>query len=59
MRDNILTTYVIVDLLFVVCGGLMLTFALITKSEINQTPTLSNVATDLLLSMCPLTGRYL
>jgi hypothetical protein len=56
MKDNVLVTYIIVDLLFVVCGGLMLTFALVTKSEINQTSTIQNVATDLLLSMCPLTA---
>lgn len=56
MRDKILTTYVVVDLLFAACGGLLLVFALITKSEVNQTPTLQNVATDLLLNMCPLTA---
>lgn len=31
-------------------------FALVTKSEITQTLTLQNVATDLLLKMCPLTA---
>jgi len=33
-----------------------LIFALVTQSEITQTPTLQNVATDLLLTMCPLTA---
>jgi hypothetical protein len=56
MHDKILTTYVLVDLLFALCGGLLLGFALVTKSEITQTPTVQNVATDLLLNMCPLTG---
>jgi hypothetical protein len=56
MRDNILLTYVLVDILFAVGGGLLLIFALVTKGEITQTPTLDNVATDLLLNMCPLTG---
>jgi len=56
MQDKILTTYVLVDFLFAVCGGLLLIFALVTKSEITQTPTLQNVATDLLLKMCPLTA---
>jgi len=56
MQDRILTTYVLVDLLFAVCGGLLLIFALVTRSEIDQTPTIQNVATDLLLSMCPLTA---
>jgi hypothetical protein len=56
MQDKILATYVLMDLLFVVCGGLLLIFALVTKSELTQTPTIQNVATDLLLSVCPLTG---
>jgi hypothetical protein len=56
MQDKILATYVLMDLLFVVCGGLLLIFALVTKSELTQTPTIQNVATDLLLNVCPLTG---
>jgi hypothetical protein len=56
MRDNILTTYVLVDFLFAICGGLLLIFALVTKAEITQIPTLTNVANDLLLNTCPLTG---
>jgi len=49
-------TYVMMDLLFAACGGLLLIFALVTQSQITQTPTINNVATDLLLDMCPLTG---
>ena len=49
-------TYVMMDLLFAVGGGLLLIFALTTQSKITQTPTIDNVATDLLLDMCPLTG---
>jgi hypothetical protein len=49
-------TYVMMDLLFAACGGLLLIFALVTQSQITQTPTIDNVATDLLLDMCPLTG---
>jgi len=49
-------TYVLVDLLFVVSGGLLLIFALVTQSEIKQTPTINNVSTDLLLNMCPLSA---
>ncbi|KAH8800054.1 tetraspanin [Hyaloscypha sp. PMI_1271] len=56
MQDKILATYVLMDLLFVVCGGLLLIFALVTKSELTQTPTIQNVATDLLLNECPLTA---
>jgi hypothetical protein len=56
MKISTFSTYVLVDLLFAACGGLLLVFALVTKSEITQTPTLKNVATNLLLNMCPLTG---
>ncbi|KAF4635792.1 hypothetical protein G7Y89_g2310 [Cudoniella acicularis] len=55
-RDNILLTYVLVDLLFVVTGGLLLIFALTTQSEVTQTPTANNVARNLLLNMCPLSA---
>jgi hypothetical protein len=58
MRDNILLTYVLTDILFVVCGGLLIIFALTTQAEIGEMPTLSNVARDLLLNTCPLKGRY-
>ena len=58
MRDNILLTYVVMDILFVVCGGLLILFALTTQAEIGETPTLSNVARDLLLNTCPLQGQY-
>ena len=56
MKDRIFLTYVLVDLLFVACGGVLLVFALVTKAEITQTPTLDNIAHDLLLNMCPLNG---
>jgi hypothetical protein len=59
MRDNILLTYVFVDILFVITGGLLIIFALTTESEISQTPTVATVARDLLLAQCPLTGRCL
>lgn len=56
MRDNILTAYVLIDLLFVAAGGLLIIFALVTKSEITSAPTLDNVARDLFFNMCPLNG---
>jgi len=54
MRDNILMTYIIMDLLFVGAGGLLIIFALVVKSEVTSTPTLDNVARDLFFNMCPL-----
>lgn len=56
MRDNILLTYVIVDLLFVVSGGLLLIFALETESMTTDAPTVTTVARNLLLMQCPLSG---
>lgn len=58
MRDNILVSYIAIDILFVVGGGLLLVFALMTKAELDTTPTLDNVARDLLFDMCPLNGQY-
>lgn len=56
-NDRILLTYVAADLLFVVTGVLLLVFALDTKVEANEVPTLSNIARDLLLDTCPLSGK--
>jgi len=53
-RDNILLTYIVVDLLFVVSGGLLIIFALMTESEAKTVPTVNTVARDLLLFRCPL-----
>ena len=56
MRDNILMTYMFMDALFVISGGLLIVFALVTKAEIAGTPTADNAARDLLFDMCPLNG---
>lgn len=58
MRDNILITYIVADILFVVSGGLLIIFALTTEAETSQTPTIKTVARNLLLNMCPLSGQY-
>ncbi len=55
-RDNILLTYMFMDALFVISGGLLIIFSLVTKAEIAGTPTADNVARDLLFDMCPLNG---
>jgi len=47
-------TYVIADILFVAAGGLLIIFALTTKTHLTETPTIDNVAKDLLLNTCPL-----
>jgi hypothetical protein len=56
-RDNILLTYVVVDVLFVVTGALLIIFAINTQIEIAKPFTKDNVVKDLLLGMCPLNGR--
>jgi hypothetical protein len=59
MNDKILLTYMGIDVLFVITGGLLIIFALTTKNNLSQTLTADNVATDLLLAMCPLNGELL
>jgi len=54
MRDNILIAYVLVDVLFLVSGGLLIIFALMTEAETSHTPTAQTVARNLLLLKCPL-----
>jgi hypothetical protein len=56
MRDNILLSFVAVEVLFVITGALLLIFALNMESEITQAPTIKTVAKNLLLMMCPLSG---
>ncbi|TVY49689.1 hypothetical protein LOCC1_G000241 [Lachnellula occidentalis] len=53
-RDNILLSYILVDILFVLSGGLLIGFALITETEAKSVPTISTVARDLLFVRCPL-----
>jgi hypothetical protein len=57
MRNNILISYVIVDILFVASGGLLIVFALMTEAETSQAPTVETVARNLLLMQCPLSGK--
>jgi hypothetical protein len=49
MRDNILLTYALVDILFLVSGVLLLAFALTTQSMGHQTPTVTTEARDIIL----------
>ncbi|TAQ88954.1 hypothetical protein B7494_g2729 [Chlorociboria aeruginascens] len=56
MKDGILWSYIVVNFLFVASGGLLIAFALTTKSENAQQQTVKTVARDLLLMRCPLNG---
>ncbi|TVY39304.1 hypothetical protein LSUB1_G003614 [Lachnellula subtilissima] len=53
-RDSILLSYIVVDILFVLSGGLLIGFALITETEAKSVPTINTIARDLLLNRCPL-----
>ncbi|KAL2076203.1 hypothetical protein VTL71DRAFT_1146 [Oculimacula yallundae] len=53
-RDNILLTYMALDAAFVISGGLLIAFSLVTKAEIAAGPTAEKAARDLLFDMCPL-----
>jgi hypothetical protein len=58
MRDNILLTYALVDILFLVSGVLLLAFALTTESMGHQTPTVTTAARDIILKQAaPVSGQ--
>ena len=48
--------YLLVNFIFLGCGGLLLAFSLISEQHEQSTLTVSNVAVNLLLTECPLTG---
>ncbi|KAF1991633.1 tetraspanin [Aulographum hederae CBS 113979] len=56
MVNKIVLTYLAADFVFVATGGLIMGFSLISESLIRATPTIGNVAQDLLLGECPLTA---
>ena len=56
MANKILLVFIAFELLFLGCAVLHLTMPLITHASLGRTPTLSNVASDLLLDHCPLTA---
>jgi hypothetical protein len=48
--------FVAMDFLFAGCGGLLLGFSLSSEHRLRESPTVNNVAQNLLLDQCPLTG---
>lgn len=56
MRDNILLTYIVANMLFVIGGGLLLVFGLVMEGMTSGTPTVATVARNLVLLQCPLKG---
>jgi hypothetical protein len=50
-------TFALAELVFLLSGVLLVVFALVSKADINATPTLSNVSRHLVLSLGPGTGQ--
>ena len=57
MVNKILASFIAADLLFVLCGGLLLGVVLVTQGMISAPPTSSTITQVLLLSQCPLIGE--
>jgi hypothetical protein len=56
MMNKLMLTYLGVEFLFLISGGLLLGFSLVSEQQERGTKTVSNVAYDILLGQCPLTG---
>lgn len=59
MINKVLSTYILVDLLFLVAGGLLLVVALLNQSKIGDEETVQNIAQLLLISQSPLIGSLI
>lgn len=57
--NKLMLSYMGFALLFALGGGLLMGFSISAESLIRSTPTVKNVAQDLLLGECPLTGTLL
>jgi len=56
MIHKLMLIYLMADFVFLACGGLILAFSLLGEQQEKSTPTVANVATNLLLTTCPLTA---
>lgn len=56
MPSKLMGVFVGFDLVFAACGGLLIGFCLMAEETMHASPTLDNVARNLLLDQCPLTG---
>jgi hypothetical protein len=54
--NKLMLMFVAIDFLFLACGGLLLGFSLLGEQQDRATPTVGNVAYNILLTICPLTG---
>ncbi|KAF2116714.1 tetraspanin [Lophiotrema nucula] len=56
MPTKLMMIFVGFDLVFAICGGLLVGFSLMAEQNMRATPTVNNVAQNLLLDQCPLTA---
>jgi len=54
--NKLMLTFLAVEFLFLSSGGLLLGFCLVSEQQERGVKTVSNVAYDILLNECPLTG---
>jgi CHASE3 domain sensor protein len=57
MANKILLVFIVLNLLFAACGGLLLATILVSRSAQQATQTVSNVAQNLLMNHCPLISK--
>lgn len=56
MPTKLMLIFVALDFVFAGCGGLLLGFSLMSEQRMRESPRVDNVAQNLLLGQCPLTG---
>lgn len=56
MPSKLMLVFIAFDLIFVAGGGLLIGFSLTSEATLRQSPTVGNVAQNLLLGQCPLTA---
>jgi hypothetical protein len=55
--NKLMLGFLVVDFLFLACGGLLIGFSLVSEQKEKSVPTIATVAYNLLLTECPLTCK--
>jgi hypothetical protein len=58
MANKTLLVFIVFDLVFLLCAGLHLFIPLYTRMNIKNNTNVDNIASNLLLDNCPLTGMW-
>jgi hypothetical protein len=56
--QKLMLTFLGANFLFLVSAGLLLGFCVVSEQQERDSKTISNVAFDVLLTECPLTGKF-